>query len=773
MNERIPHVIVIDVGGTSTRLGILSPQGELLDDLVQFPTPGTFSLPREPLAVMQESLVARLVSEVNDLRDRHHDHDLDCIGVSFGAAISHEGIVQNASILWHQPATGFDLLGKLRSRLSGFNLWIVNDVSAMTWRYRDYSRFILFTVSTGVAGKVFNHALNTVEKLELDAEGLGGEIGHVVVAPERVRSAVALACLLAQREPERYQNSLVARLTGERITATDLGKAALRGDSFALEVLDEVDVPFCECGNLGDLCAYTSGPAVSRMAQRAGRANTEGFSKSYLAELCSGDPEMIDTRAIAIASVNNDLFTLEILDQSTFYLGLSILQICASLGLDQVFISGGFANGIGTPYFQSLDRNLHELMHSSGFFTDWTSERLEKLVQPCPDYQNDALIGVGLMVQSRQNLNRAIIKPVGESRSEVQWRTLPPCGKAQAIARVHYAGICSTDLQIYRGDRDLEPGILGHECIARVIEVGRQLQGLSIENWIAINPNNPFDEYDKIGHNREGIFQDFFTFHHDLVEKQQVVKLPEPVRPEWVLMELLACIIHAQNYLSKPYHESDLLIVGAGVSGLLHVNLARFHQARNILLTNRSTNKLNFAVRSGLISRENALLLDHTTVDQVLKKTGGRGANTVIIALAGNGGVPSLQQILPCLADGAEICLFGGFTRNSMLEVNDRWIDCQQIRSQGKSVSILTTDHRELIFVGSRGSHHQDYIAARDLVTSGKLDLSPFVTQIISLLALPKVLNEMAECGTVEGKFASRVVVDMTIAEEIIHHLSP
>ncbi|MFN6536059.1 MAG: ROK family protein [Nostoc sp. EkiNYC01] len=772
MNDRIPYVIVVDVGGTSTRLGILSPKGELLDDINQFPTPGAFLLPQESLSVLQQLLVDRLISEISALRQRHPQLNLNFVGVSFGAVITHQGIVQNASILWHQPASGFDLVGKLRSHLPDTQIWVVNDVCAMAWRYQEYSRFVLFTVSTGVASKVFNKALNTPEKLELDDRGLGGEIGHVVVAPERVQAAVNYARDRAKQEPARYQNSIVAQLAGEEITATHLGKAALQGDSFALEVLAAVNVPFCECGNLADLCAYTSGPAVSRMAQRISRYQIERFQKSRLAELSARQPEAIDTRAIAIAAQDNDPLTLEILDQSTFYLGLSILQICANLGLDRVFISGGFANGVGTPYFQSLHRNLCQLIHSSGFFTGWTQEQLAQLIQPCPDYYHDALIGVGLMVQSRTHHNRVVVKPIGEARSEMQWREPPKCGATQAIARVRYAGVCSTDLQIYRGDRPLEPTILGHECVAEIVEIGDKLQGLSVKDWIAINPNNPFDEHDKVGHNREGIFQDFFSFHHDFIEKQQVVKLPETVYPEWVLMELLACIIHAQNCLPESYNNCNLLILGAGISGLLHTKIAQLRQAKRILLANRSQPKLDFAVQAGFVPGEDALAFGDRIVDEVLSKTDGRGADIVIVALAGDGGVSAIQQILPCLADGAIICLFGGFTGNTILELNGELIDCQQIRSQRLSVPICTSNGRQLTFIGSRGSHHQDYTTGRDLVTSGHLDLSRLVTQLISFPALPRVLSEMAERGTVEGKFAMRVVVDMTLPGDIIHHLN-
>lgn len=406
MTEQTPPIIVVDVGSTHTRVGILSSQGELLDDRIRIRTPGASLLPDQPLGDLQTQLVETIAQQIDQLRQRHPDLCLNQVGIAIGVAITRQGIVRDASVLWHQRAQGFDLASALRHRLDGLTVWIQNDAAAMAWRHYKLERFILYTISTGVSCKVFDRNLISISQLVLDDEELGGELGHVSVAPEQGWLASTHAQSRAQQMPNIFNESLLAELAGtaSHIQPRHLGLAAMQGDRLAQQLLDEVNVPSCECGNLADLCAYTSGPSVVRAAQRMAQHNRARFQESRLADCCQGKIDAIDTYAIATAAAAADPWVIEILERGTYFLALSILQLCAALGLNRVVISGGFANGVGKPYFAALHRNLTRLMFPSGFFTDWTDADLRSLILPCADADNDALIGIGLWVQAQLNL---------------------------------------------------------------------------------------------------------------------------------------------------------------------------------------------------------------------------------------------------------------------------------------------------------------------------------------------------------------------------------
>lgn len=405
MTEQAPPIIVMDIGSTHMRVGILSSQGELLADRNRIRTPGASLLPDQPLGDLQQKLVETIAEQITDLQQRHADLDLRYVGIAIGVAITHQGIVKDASVLWHQRARGFDLASALRQRLTGLQIWIQNDAAAMAWRYQALERFILYTISTGMSCKVFDRNLTGISQLVLDEDGLGGELGHVTVAPEQGQIASIHAQTRSQQLLTAFQNSWLAELvtTPDQIQPSHLGLAAARGDQFAQQLLHEVNVPYCECGNLADLCAYTSGPSIVRTAQRMAWHDRERFQGSRLANVCNGQVDAINAYAIAQAAATADPWLEELLERGTYFLALSILQLCAALGLNRVVISGGFANGVGQPYFEALHRNLTRLMFPSGFFTDWTEADVRSLILPCTDTDNDALIGIGRWVQAQIN----------------------------------------------------------------------------------------------------------------------------------------------------------------------------------------------------------------------------------------------------------------------------------------------------------------------------------------------------------------------------------
>lgn len=742
-----PPVIVIDAGGTQTSVGVLSAAGALLPGVRRFETPGPARLPEAGVAEWQRLLFDRLADEVRAIQQRHHELRLQRIGVSFGAVVTNAGIVENASILWHSPEPGFDVAGALRSRLLEMTVDVINDVSAAAWRYREEGRFALITISTGVGAKIFDERLSTSDKLMLDADGLAGEMGHVVVSPELTDAALERAKALAADRPSEYARSLLGRAAPDpsRLVTGDLGAAANAGDALAVEILDAAGVPWCECGNVGDLCAWSSGPAAERLARARGRPMT--------------------TREIADAAAAGDPFALRLLDATTARLAMRIAQLCADVGLTKVFITGGFAHGVGEPYFAALRANLARIVHRSGYFTRWSDEHLQALVRTAADPLDDALIGVGRLVQHRARLNRGAWKRVGEARLELRDEERPQCGAEQFVLRVRYAGICSTDLQILRGERPHEPGVLGHECVCKVVEAGPRCPGVRPGQLVALNPNSPLDPWDKIGHNRSGIFQQTVMLTNDFVARGQVIELPE-ARPEWTLLEPLACVLHAQRRMAESFEGLEVLVAGAGITGLLHVAAARSRGARRVFLANRSASKLAFAVERGVVALDDVLSLDGAAAE-VMRKTDGRGVAAVIIAAAGAGGPEVAEAVLPAAAEGGSVCLFGGFAPGAMLRTDGGAIAVAPVRAGAETPRTA----RGVQLVGSRGSVKSDYELAVALAASGRLDVSRLVTHHISLDALPRVIDELARSGTVAGGAAMRVIIDMALRGDVVQRI--
>ncbi|MBE1485347.1 ROK family protein [Plantactinospora soyae] len=758
--------VVVDVGGTQTRLALA--QGDrLVGEVVRFATPSRRDRQELSLADARDGLLDRVAEEADRLHRAAGPVGRRDLGVAFGAVVGADGVIRDASVLWRAQSAGFDLRAALRSRLPWARVTVLNDVAAAAWHYRSLGRFALVTVSTGVAVKIFDDRLVGVDKVLADPAGLGGEIGHVPVEP-----------------------TLLDTVPGGPAGAARLGRAAAAGDRAAQDRLADWDLPWCDCGAVADLCAYSSGPAVVRAAIRRARRDGAEFAGSRLHRLVDGDPARIDARALADAARDDDPFVLAVVRAATRHLAVAVLQVCAQLGLRVVVVVGGFAHGMGAPWFAALRGWLTELYVDAGWFQGWPVADRDGLLHVPDDAEHATLAGMAGYLAARGTQAREVVKPVGEARLVLTVRPWPRCGREQLLLRPRYAGFCGTDLQILRGERGLEPGVLGHECVAEVVEVGADVSGPLPGDLVTLNPNHPGDDYLKLGHNVPGVFRDVIVSDLGALAQGQVVGLPPGCGPEWVLLEPLAAVLRAHRALAGDWAGRDVLVLGAGVLALLHVAVARARGARTVTVAARSDRRLQVALRRGLPTPDAVLPLGPGLAAGVRSATAGRGAELAVIAVAGAAGPAAAELVWPALADGAGLHLFGGFHAGRPVRIGGLTLDPGPLRASAGFRVVDNPAGGRCTVVGTRGGRGIDFAAARDLLTGGDsdegtpaedggsgiritagpapLDLTPLVSHLVSLPALPAVATELLDHGTVAGTSALRVVVDFRLDGTVV-----
>ncbi|TDC86144.1 ROK family protein [Micromonospora sp. KC606] len=702
--------ICVDMGGTTTRIGVCVG-GRLLPGPVRFATPKP-----PPGGSIRAEHLDRIADAVARVRSETPGRARE-VGLAVGATVDATGRIRNASMLWHEPSEGFDLAAAMAARLPWASITVANDIAAAAWRYRSLGRFGLVTVSTGVAVKVFDDALPFDRKLLLDADGLGGEVGHVRVDPPAE--------------------------------------------------LDGAGTPWCECGNTSDLCSYVSGPATVRLVALLATAWPRRWRDSKLHVLAEGVPERLTSRDLAQVASTADEFAAAVLRVSTRPLAAQLLHMSALLGLRRFVVMGGFANGVGAPWYAALRANLGELLPQGGWFTGWTADDLDALVRPSCD-GDGSLLGMAEFLAARRGQYRELHKPVGEPTATVRLRPRPRCGREQFLARVAYAGICGTDLQMLRGERGCEPGVLGHECVAQVVEVGAAVHAVAPGHVIGVNPNHPHDDHDKIGHNQPGVLREIAIWDGALAERGQAVRLPDEGRAEWVLLEPLACAVRSLRLARDSGRGRRVLVVGGGISGLLHVLLARRWGAERVLLANRGGDRLRLAVARGVVSDQDCLPISAGLAAAVLDATGGAGVDAVVVCVSG-AGPDILADLWPALADGATVHLFGGFLPGDTVRVpGGDAVQTHPIRC-GERRTVRLPDGRAGILLGSRGASADEYREALDLCAGPHgLRLGPLVSHVVSLDAAPAVLDDLAATGRVNGDPALRVVVDLTLPGRLV-----
>ncbi|WP_225834522.1 ROK family protein [Streptomyces sp. NK08204] len=290
---------VLDVGGTTLRVGTYDPATGAVSRVRRVPVDGMHRDPGAPVPVLQRRVVEQIVREVAVHTGGRPPRAL---GVAFAGPITAAGLVLAAPTVWGRRGDPLPL-GELLAERTGAPAVVVNDLTAAAWRYAatEPGDFCLLTVSSGIGNKVFRGG-----EVLVDADGHGGELGHWV-------------CDLSP------------------------------------------DAPLCDCGGRGHLGAIASGRGVLAATRRAAHADGTAFRGSRLAALCDGRAEHIDNRAVAAAVRAGDPFATEVLRATLTCLAQAITGVFTAIAVCRFILMGGFALAVGEPYRRLLVGELVRL----------------------------------------------------------------------------------------------------------------------------------------------------------------------------------------------------------------------------------------------------------------------------------------------------------------------------------------------------------------------------------------------------------------------------
>ncbi|MDP7079175.1 MAG: alcohol dehydrogenase catalytic domain-containing protein [Candidatus Undinarchaeales archaeon] len=236
-------------------------------------------------------------------------------------------------------------------------------------------------------------------------------------------------------------------------------------------------------------------------------------------------------------------------------------------------------------------------------------------------------------------------------------------GPKDVLIEVKRAGICGTDLHIFRGTHPANPDIiLGHEYAGVVAQAGDSVTHLQEGDAVVIDPNvtcgtcffcrngmsNQCDALDTgttLGIFRHGGFARF-----NVAPSHMVYKAPKDMdMTAAALVEPLSCVLNGvKNAAIQP--EDTVVVLGAGPIGLLFTNVLS-HLASLLIVSEVDD------LRAGKARQFTPHVLDPKETDigkEVRSLTDGRGANVVVDAT----GV-LMGDALGLVAKGGKVVLFG------------------------------------------------------------------------------------------------------------------
>jgi L-iditol 2-dehydrogenase len=197
-----------------------------------------------------------------------------------------------------------------------------------------------------------------------------------------------------------------------------------------------------------------------------------------------------------------------------------------------------------------------------------------------------------------------------------------------------------------------------------ITEVGAGVERYSVGDKVFVSHHVPCGKcrYCQRGHHTAcetlhttnyspGGFSEFIKVPKINVERG-VYLLPSGVSLEvGVFIEPLACAVRGQR-LSGVGEGDAVLVLGSGVSGLLHIQLAKIHGAKRIIATDLSEYKMKAAKKFGADEVINA---NENVPEKVRELNEGRLADQVIVCA---GAKPAAEQAMRCAERGGTILFF-------------------------------------------------------------------------------------------------------------------
>ncbi len=240
---------------------------------------------------------------------------------------------------------------------------------------------------------------------------------------------------------------------------------------------------------------------------------------------------------------------------------------------------------------------------------------------------------------------------------------IPKIGFGELLVRVEACGLCGSDvMEWYRLDR--APLVLGHEIGGQIVAVGEGVERYKDGDRVTAAHHVPCNtcHYCLIGHHTvcdtlrqtnfdPGGFAEYIRLPAINVERG-VFLLPDNVSyEEATFIEPLACVLRGQR-MAQMQPGNTVLVIGSGISGLLHLQLARTLGAGRVIATDINDYRLEAAQRFGA---DTTISAEEDVPAHVREVNQGLLADLVIVC---TGAEPAIAQALKSVERGGTILFF-------------------------------------------------------------------------------------------------------------------
>lgn len=299
---------------------------------------------------------------------------------------------------------------------------------------------------------------------------------------------------------------------------------------------------------------------------------------------------------------------------------------------------------------------------------------------------------------------------------------VPETGPGEVLVKVFSSGICGSDvMQWYRAGKT--PLVLGHEIAGEIVKTGEGVAGYKAGQRVAASHHVPCNtcHYCLKGRHtvcdtlrgtnfRPGGFSEYVLLPPINVDRG-IYPLPEGVAfDDATFIEPLACVLRGQRAAGVGPGLS-VLVIGSGISGLLHIRLAKALGASFIASTDIEPFRIKAAGESG------AQRVFHASEDvpgSFRAANGGRGADVVVVTTGSDG---ALAQAVASVDRGGTVLFFAPSAKGAKLSIPFNELFWRN----------------EITLTSTYAATYAEHRAAMELIRTRKIEVADLITHTLPL----------------------------------------
>ncbi len=322
---------------------------------------------------------------------------------------------------------------------------------------------------------------------------------------------------------------------------------------------------------------------------------------------------------------------------------------------------------------------------------------------------------------------------VGPREVRLDELPIPEPGPRQALVKVKACALCTWEQRMYGGEEPFYPLAGGHEVSGELVRLGSQVysdakvgdrvmaspltrcgycescrRGL---DSICDNSRKSFRETDVPG--PAGLAEYILLDDYQLYEASNTVSFEEIC-----LTEPLGCVIRSTRK-AQVERADNVVVVGAGIMGMLHLNLCKRLGAR-VIVSELDAGRAALAKKMGADE-----LIDPAKegfVERVRALTAGRGADTIFCAMSVAGAV---EQAVDAVAKGGSVMVYAGiYPRTARITIDPNLFHS-----------------KEITLTGTVSQSKEDVLEAVRLISGGIVDMKPLISLTFPFSQLEEALQ--------------------------------